>query len=746
MKKLDIAVVVTFAMFTCLLLCTPALADYNFDGWPVETRESGIIHGGMFVGSKPWASSTTLTGNFDVPTGNVIWARLYTGIWGGRSDYEGLVNVTFNGFYDRNGLGPIHLQGESDTNPNVWCTGNGKYWIYYDVTDLVKAGQLNTATTKKIRATAGNFDGRVYGIVLVVVYEGGENPKTFQYWINDGSDCLNYNTGHNEGTTYFGGAVNNSNITKSELTMVHLTAYDPSCANCLQFNGNALDTSMITGNTYAFNSWDVTSYVASSGNYAWYSRGDDGYINICNAILTLESPSLKPTSRSATIHFSELGRVSGEGFVMVNKDLLSGQMQITEHGSGIYYSDEVLDVYTSNESISLEKTTEAEYKPNSLKLYNDSSTNFSSMWMEDICRKNYVIGTAIHKKISDASYIKDETISKGDKNSASMEFQSRLFGYTHIGTKSKYGNTSKDYIGNFNISWSESEACNYLFNWYNISGDDNDKLIKFLKDNFHIDWVENATITKSGDVITVSTIDHKAEIILAADKETATLKIDGTIIPCELEVRAEDDELNVYDCTLEKEPESVHGVGYVRIDEELSKGQIRVIEHGSGNYSSGEDSSSNSIKKSTTAEYMPTYFSFSDSFSVIFPSKWLQDICAKDQKAGTAIHKKISDAAHMEDETTATKSSMDFDSYFNGSIHVGVRARAVNSSEAPGTRMVEISEDYIGQFNVSQVIKLCYAKPTSANASNTTDWLSCPCPGALPRPTHSPNLTCPSGP
>ena len=745
MKKLNIVVVITVALFTCLFLCTPTLAYYNFDGWPVVTRESGIIHGGMFVGSKPWAGSTILTGNFNVPSGDVIWARLYTGIWGGRSEYEGLVNVTFNGDYNSNGLGPIHLQGESDTNHNVWCTGNGKYWMYYDVTDLVNDGLVNTATTAKIRATAGNFDGRVYGIVLVVVYEGGDNPKTFQYWINDGSDGLNYNTGHNDGTTYFRGAVNNSNITKSELTMVHLTAYDPSCANCLQFNDNALDTSMITSNTYALNSWDVTSYVASSENNAWYSRGDDGYINVCNAILTLESPSLKPTSRAATTHFSEVGSVSGEGFVMVDKDLLSGQMQITEHGSGIYYSDEVLDVYTRNESISLEKTTEAEYKPNSFKLSKDYSTNFSSMWMQDICRKNYVLGTAIHKKISYASYIKDETISKGDKNRVSMEFQSRLFGYTHIGTKTKYGKSSEDYIGNFNISWSESEACNYIFNWNNISGDDNAKLIKFLKDNFHIDWVENATITKSDDdmVITVSTDDHKAEIILAADKETATLKIDGTIIPCELEVRAEDDELNVYDCTLEKEPESVHGVGYVMIDEELSKGQIRVIEHGSGNYSSDEDCSSNRIEKSTTAEYMPTYFRFSDTFSVLFPSKWMQDICAKDQKAGTAIHKKISDAAYMEDETTATKSSMDFDSSFNGSIHVGVRARAVNSSEGGGTGVVEISEDYIGQFNVSQVIKLCYAKPASANASNTTDWMSCPCPGALPRPTHLPNLTCP---
>ena len=288
MKKIDMAAIVTIAMFACLLFCTPALADYNFDGFPVVTRDSGTVNGGVFIDYVPWAATTTLTGNFNVPNGNIAWARLYTGIWGGRPEYEGLVNVTFNDDYNSNGLGPIHLQGQNDTNPNVWCSGSGKHWLYYDVTDLVNAGVVNTATTTKINETAGDFDGRVYGIVLVVVYEGGANPKNIQYWINDGSDGLNYVTSHNEGTTDFAGPVSGS-VANAELTMVHLTAYDPGCADCLQFNGAALDTSMVDSDTFELNSWDVTSHVETSGNDAWYSRGGDGYVNVCNAILTLVS-------------------------------------------------------------------------------------------------------------------------------------------------------------------------------------------------------------------------------------------------------------------------------------------------------------------------------------------------------------------------------------------------------------------------------------------------------------------------
>ena len=284
MKTASIVSIGIIAMFACLLFCTTASADYNFGGFPVETRTSGTVNGGVFVDYKPWAGTTTLTGNFDVPDGTIKWARLYTGIWGGNPTATGWVNVTFNGISNT-----IHLQGESDTNPNVWCTGCGKYWMWFDVTSQTKAGDTNTATTSKV---SGSIDGRVYGIVLVVLYEGGDNPKNIQYWINDGSDALHHayypNPEKNEGTTDFAGTVDTGSVTKANLTMVHLTAYEPTCSNCLKFNNNPLDTSMITRNTIDLHSWDVESDIESSGNDAWFSRGEDPYVNICNAILVLE--------------------------------------------------------------------------------------------------------------------------------------------------------------------------------------------------------------------------------------------------------------------------------------------------------------------------------------------------------------------------------------------------------------------------------------------------------------------------
>jgi len=292
MKKISITTVVAIAL-SCLLLCMPTLADYNYDGFPVETRMSGTVNGGVFIDYEPWDGTANLTLTTEVPNGIVKWARLYVGVWGGTEDDQGWVNVTFNVFSDRNGLGPIHLQGEDDTNPTVWCSGHGKHWMYYDVTNLTTAGSTNVANYSVINGTLDTtYGGRCYGIILVVIYEGGDNPKNIQYWINEGSDGLHtgpYPPEHDPGTTDFDGTVDVANVTKAHLTMVHLTAYDPACSsNCLQFNDNSLNTSMVDSNTFELNTWDVTGYVASSGNNAWYSRGEDGSISVTNAILVLE--------------------------------------------------------------------------------------------------------------------------------------------------------------------------------------------------------------------------------------------------------------------------------------------------------------------------------------------------------------------------------------------------------------------------------------------------------------------------
>jgi parallel beta-helix repeat protein len=288
MKTRYIIAPIVIALAILVAFSTPAMANYAFDGFAVTTRTSGSINGTVYVDSVGWNGQTTRTLSTNVPSGTVKAAYLYTGVWCGNPTNTGWVNVTFNGNYTANGLGPINIRGENDNNPNVWCSGYGKSWWYYNVTNLTNAGQTNTATTSKIN---GSIDGRVYGIVLVVVLEDS-SLHPIQYWVNDGSYCLNYETPQNTHTTNFAGSVDTGNVTYAELAAVYLTGYSPQCKACTKFNDHLLNTSEITTNTFYLKTYGAGSNVTaenvtSSGNDAEFLRGSDSFVNICNAILTL---------------------------------------------------------------------------------------------------------------------------------------------------------------------------------------------------------------------------------------------------------------------------------------------------------------------------------------------------------------------------------------------------------------------------------------------------------------------------
>ena len=405
------------------------------------------------------------------------------------------------------------------------------------------------------------------------------------------------------------------------------------------------------------------------------------------------------------------GRVKGVGYVIVDKELSSGRLLLMEHGSGYYLSED------DSSSSKIEKTLYAEYEPTSFNFSDGFVVNFSSKWMQDICARSKTGTSALHKKIRDATYIDDDTTAR---SSPSLKFVTFFYGATHVGSRSRYSRASEDYIGDFYISWGASSI--FIFDWDKVPGADNDTLIKHLsEDKFGMPWVtdDDVEITKSAkkDTIKISTPEHSAEIILDTEtNETAELIVDG-VYNCTFNVVESGDTLKVYDSEFERKPEEVIGEGFVMIDEAIFRdGEIQVTEHGSGIYRSGEVFGSKTIEKETYGEYKPTYFEFSDSFSVNYSSKWMQDICAKDEDEGTAIHKKISDASFMKDDTIVAKSLMNITSSFNGSMHIGAR-----------TENVSISEDYIGEFNVTELIKIVKEKPPKSS-SESSDWLFCPCP------------------
>lgn len=87
----------------------------------------------------------------------------------------------------------------------------------------------------------------------------------------------------------------------------------------------------------------------------------------------------------------------------------------------------------------------------------------------------------------------------------------------------------------------------FLFNWDSFPGSDSERLLRFIKDNFDVDWAQNAAISKSDDgkTILISKDENSAEIVINGKKEKATLKLsDGRTR--DLKIKMEDGKLNLY--------------------------------------------------------------------------------------------------------------------------------------------------------------------------------------------------------
>ena len=286
-------VVIAVLAVLVILSATPAVADYDFDGVPhgdrLEEIESGTVNGDVYVDGGHGVGKSPYTQSFNIPEGEVKWAQLYVGVWGGNEINTGFVDVTFN----NEKLGDIlELKGEADTNPNVYCTGHGVYWIVYDVTKKQATGSVDAVVT-----TSGIIDGRVYGVMLVAVIKE-EDGKEVQYWINEGNVNL-HGTGwsgihgtNDEAVAEFDGTVNLDKFAAARLTTVYLTG-SPGENDYLYFNDNKLcdgdncDDIANSKQYFDFKTFDVIDYIEEDSNKIKFERGDEDYLHPVLAVLSL---------------------------------------------------------------------------------------------------------------------------------------------------------------------------------------------------------------------------------------------------------------------------------------------------------------------------------------------------------------------------------------------------------------------------------------------------------------------------
>ena len=269
------------------LTAAPAAAIYDFDGIPLDNVKHKTINGGVYVDGGHGLEYPDYTQDFTVPAGTIKYAKLYVGVWGGNEEYTGTIDTTFNGV----NLGSKSLLGENDINTDVYVSGFGTYWVSYDVTDDATSGS-NTATA----ITSGTIDGRIYGIVLVAVYEDDSQPQ-IEYWINEGNENPNDKTPKNTAATSFDGAIDTSNVGSATLWTSYI-ASKTGDADTLSMNGNLIATDAANGGAGSYfdvDEWDVTSIVTSSGNMLEFNRGTGTSLHPTIAVLVVSPEASTPS-------------------------------------------------------------------------------------------------------------------------------------------------------------------------------------------------------------------------------------------------------------------------------------------------------------------------------------------------------------------------------------------------------------------------------------------------------------------
>lgn len=184
----------------------------------------------------------------------------------------------------------------STANPSDDVTGSGTgVWLAcYNCTDEVNALNDDGSITAKVTTAQGNpaLDGRIYGAVLIVVYENGTSYT--QYWINQGNVNLHKNTTSpatyadlDANMTVFNGDVDD-NVSGDEVNLtVGYFAGDYNQTDYLYFNAPSLP---------ADSPYNLSNPAWDRSGYSSYLLGQDVADNMSNTVYNFDLKSFNVNS------------------------------------------------------------------------------------------------------------------------------------------------------------------------------------------------------------------------------------------------------------------------------------------------------------------------------------------------------------------------------------------------------------------------------------------------------------------
>ena len=303
-------------------------------GCPAETEFYDTLHGGVYFEQQGYIEGKSMEKTFNnVPEGIKI-ARVYTGFWQGSPGKGGFFNMSIQnatGSYttDRyKACDPCpqaydcaqyqnkrcdalsdtvnwdHNEGLDLINMHDYIVGCGVQFVSFNATPYILPG-TNTITVKTEPCSdckRGGWDGRIYVIALLVVYENESMPE-MTYWINEGALYLEKGSScdgqddHFNASKYFNGThvSNPTGVRLWSLGWPHVINADT------KLNGNNIgDPDFIE--SHANNSYEVllrwedipTSYLEDTSNFLEYYDTNPVYERAFAEVLSVQGPSDKP--------------------------------------------------------------------------------------------------------------------------------------------------------------------------------------------------------------------------------------------------------------------------------------------------------------------------------------------------------------------------------------------------------------------------------------------------------------------
>jgi len=393
-------VAVAIVIVTLAAFIIPASASGNPGaGCPSDTRFYDTIHGGVYFEQEGFALFKEMTQTFDVPSGTIKLARVYTGFWEGSPGKGGYFNITIQNatggsyttatykacdpcpypsgcaLYQSARCDALNASinspwndGLDKVNMHDYIVGCGVQFVSFNATPYITPG-TNTITVRGAPCPdcyRGGWDGRIYLIALLVVYENSSMPN-MTYWINEGglylekgSDCDGPQN-HLYASKYFNGT-HVSNPTRVKLWSLgwpHVINTSDSTGGWTKFNDCYLDPPDITesyggGYNEVLLRWNniPTSCLNPSSNFLEYYDPEPLYERAFVEVLIVQGhvgPDLKvtdiqfPTMMRPNKDYTITARVENYGDedagafnVSLNAGTYYKKVQVTGLNAGAY--------------------------------------------------------------------------------------------------------------------------------------------------------------------------------------------------------------------------------------------------------------------------------------------------------------------------------------------------------------------------------------------------------------------------